>query len=459
MGSGLKALLEDAGYRVDLRREQWTEVLVEGHGETWRGAGRDEQAALEHALRQMCPSELARGALSGAASAPRTAALESTAEARTELSRPPPLVRREEPGLKSREQSLAELTVLRERIRDSRAVLPSCSAERQRLAMMAWICEARSHTEAFPEDGAIKDEVAGISRLLTDYGKAFWPGSVTALQLHMQPRDLPRHMLGGSAPTWRRAAELSEQALAQQVDADIARGWDAYGYADADRLAPAPEDPDPWLQELVQDLERVGGPLERGAEPGETGDEAPTPEDFVRWVRIARWLRLAFADPEPWARALGRLRWYASRRRSSLPGADELEASFRPDRSWAKVLGAEDAARPGPPPLPSSADELAPRWSGKRLVIVGPRRDPDVQRSLSQALPSSEIEWRVAEPRLLPDLVPLIENKRFDAVLAALGLQASVADHALASACRRADVPYFRVHHGEARACLRALSA
>jgi len=454
----VRSVLEDAGYRVDLRSDRWVEVLVEGHGETWRAAGRDERAALEHVLRQMCPSVLARRALGPAPDAPR-AALESAAESRSERSRPPPLVRREAPGLKSREQSLDELAVLKGRVHDHGAALASCSAERQRLAIMAWICEARSHTEAFPEDAAIKDEVAGVSRMLTDYGKAYWPGSVTALQLHMQPRDLPRHLLGGSAPTWRRAAELAEQALAQQVAGDTARGWDAYGYADADRLAPGPESPDRWLRELVEALERCGGPLERGAEPGE-GREDPDPEAFLRWVRIARWLRLTFADPEPWARALGRLRWYASRKRASLPpGADELEASFRPDRAWAELLGAEDLAQRASPSRPATPEGLETRWRGKRLVIVGPRRDPEVQQTLAEVLKDTELEWRMAEARLLPELVPLIEGHRFHAVLAALGLQSSASDQALAVACRRAGVPYLRAHRGEARACLRALAS
>lgn len=464
MPSGLRTLLEDAGYRVDVRRDQWTDVLVAGHGETWRGSGRDEQMALEHAVRQMCPSELARRSLLPTTPhAPQRAVLEQTAEARTELSRPPPLVRREEPGLKTREQALRELQVLKARVRDSRDILAWCSAERQRLAIMAWICEARAHPEAFPDDVAIKDEVATLSRTLTDYGKAYWPGSVTALQLHMQPRDLPRHMLGASAPTWRRAAELAEHALAQQVSADAARGWDAYGYADTDRLEPGPEDPAKWLAVLTQELEAAGGPLERGAEPTESTDETPDPGVFSRWVRVARWLRLATPEPEPWARALGRLRWYATRRRSALhAGADELEASFRPERAWAKLLGVEDAARAGavlPTVSAVPGPEVFRRWRGKKLVIVGPRRDPDVQRTLAQALPDAELEWRMAEPRLLPDIVPLIEGRHFDAVLAAIGLQASASDHVLATACQRAEVPYLRVHQGEARACLRALSA
>ena len=111
------------------------------------------------------------------------------------------------------EEALDDLDILMDRIRDTRQELGLCAPDRQRLAMLAWICLGRSHADAFPDDLRIRDRVSSISRQLTEIGKTFWPGSVTALQLHMQPRDLPRHLLGGVASTWRRAAELAEQSL------------------------------------------------------------------------------------------------------------------------------------------------------------------------------------------------------------------------------------------------------
>ncbi|NJK88980.1 MAG: hypothetical protein HC923_05950, partial [Myxococcales bacterium] len=84
-----------------------------------------------------------------------------------------------------------------------------------------------------------------------------------------------------------------------------------------------------------------------------------------------------------------------------------------PDRAWAKELGAESDSRPGQPMLPSAWSVLAERWTGKRIVIVGSRRDPELQRSLSTALPELEIEWWIGEPRLLPELVPARRGQTF----------------------------------------------
>ncbi len=451
-----RAILEDSGYSVRLRHDQWWECVVEGHGELWVGRALHEEAALQNALDQMCPSVLSRSALETPRPATRRA---ETAASRSELSRAPLLVRREEPGLRNREGALSELLTLRSRIRDSREHLPLCSAERQRLAMMAWICEARSHAEDFPEDNIIREEVAAVSRMLTEIGKAYWPGSVTALQLHMQPRDLPRHMLGGSAPTWRRAAELSEHALTEQVSGDEVRGYDPYGYADAAFLSPSPADPESVLDAVTRELEEDGGPLERGAEAPRSAESAPESETFVRWASTLRWLRLAPVDPERWARALGRVRWWASRRKSHLqPGADRLESGYRPPANWADVLSipVDETNKNGA--ATRAPTDAVHRWDGKRIVIVGQRRDPEVHRVLSEALPQVEMEWRMAEPRLMPELVPLITSRRFDAVLAALGLQSASTDHALATACKNASIPYLRVHHGEARSCLRALA-
>src|SRR5439155_20889535 len=167
-------------------------------------------------------------------------------------------------------RALEELDTLTERIRDSREELGLCSPERQRLAMLAWICEARAHTDTFPEDTRIRDRVGSISRQLTEIGKTFWPGSVTALQLQMEPRDLPRHLLGGTATTWRRAAELAEQALRNKEHEDERRGYDAYGWADARLTLPRPAHPERLLEEMVVAVEKLSGSLETQAAPADS---------------------------------------------------------------------------------------------------------------------------------------------------------------------------------------------
>lgn len=237
------------------------------------------------------------------------------------------------------DKSLEALDILMDRIRDSREELGLCSPDRQRLAMLAWICEARSHTDAFPDDLRIRDRVGAISRQLTEIGKTYWPGSVTALQLHMQPRDLPRHLLGGTATTWHRAAELAEQSLRMKELEDERRGYDTYGWADAKQLSPRPQDPRRLLEQMAGEVERLSGTLSTHAAPA---DQAVRPDgaQFTRWVRQLRWLRTTEVDPEQWARIAGRLRWWSFRREPALASASrELEAGFAPSQSWASLLG------------------------------------------------------------------------------------------------------------------------
>jgi hypothetical protein len=383
---------------------------------------------------------------------------------------PPPLVRRDS-VLQSRmdpPRALDELEILAERIRDSREELGLCSPDRQRLAMLAWICEARAHTDAFPEDPRIRDRVGAISRQLTEIGKTFWPGSVTALQLQMQPRDLPRHVLGGPASTWSRAAELAERALRSLEYADERRGFDAYGWADALNTFPPPLRPGDVLEEVVREMESAGGSIAHNAVPRD-GDIRPDPDRFVTWVRKARWLRTTDVDPDRWARAAGRLRWWSCQRDAALAqAARELEASHAPLESWARILGIPEAqldngaATRAPSPamyLPDHLlEDVRSAISGKRMVFVSTRRDPDLQTQLQDALPAAALDWRVAEPKRLEALGEAIQQGAYDVVLGAIGFQSQGTDNLLARVCRVAGVKYLRVNRGRPSACLRALA-
>jgi len=245
----------------------------------------------------------------------------------------------EETQITDPEEALDELDILMDRIRDTRQELGLCAPDRQRLAMLAWICLGRSHTDAFPDDLRIRDRVSGISRQLTEIGKTYWPGSVTALQLHMQPRDLPRHLLGGVATTWRRAAELAEQSLRTKEFEDQHRGYDIYGWADSPLNGQPPVNADRELDEFESNVVQVSGSLELQAAPADSGIR-PDGVTFQRWVRQLRWLRQAGVDPDRWARIAGRLRWWAFRREPALHnGSRELEPAFVPPSSWASLLG------------------------------------------------------------------------------------------------------------------------
>jgi hypothetical protein len=395
-GDTTRDFLQTIGYQVRFRHHEWIECLIVGDGQAYTGRGLDRESAFRAALALICPTPLSLRLLEDAArrtseERQRAAASAPTeepppepqppAEATTEppkpkvegieppspgqiaviISRPSTVASRTSlssaslappatPSLDypsppdprvvgDPDKSLEALDILMDRIRDSRDELGLCAPDRQRLAMLAWICEARSHTDAFPDDLRIRDRVGAISRQLTEIGKTFWPGSVTALQLHMQPRDLPRHLLGGSATTWHRAAELAEQSLRMKELEDERRGYDAYGWGDAKQLSPRPTQAQKLLEQVVGEVERLSGTLSTHAAPADQ-NARPDSAIFIRWVRVLRWTRGSDVEPETWARLAGRLRWWAFRREPTLSAAArELEAGYAPPQSWASLLG------------------------------------------------------------------------------------------------------------------------
>lgn len=460
VGDPFRSLLERAGYDISFRRDRWVECLLLRGRESWLGRGSDESVALEAALRRACPSQLAwelleRAASEGARESPAARAAQSI----TPRAKAPPLASRHRlPPAPDLPTALDDLTILLDRIRESRTELGLCAPERQRLAILAWICEARAHTDHFPESVRIREEVAGISRQLGELGKCFWPGSVTALQLGMQPKDLPRHVLGGAASTWTRAAELAAEALVDLEHQDDRRGLDPYGWADRAFVSPAPARPREELDRLVENVEALAGPLERSAEPRDPSAR-PRPETCVDWVRSLRWLRATEIDPDRWARVAGRLRWWASRKDSGLEEAGrELDPAYKPTAAWAErvpngaPLGeASDGDRALSAPIPLEVQD-------KRVAFVSPRRDPGLLARLESVLGFRALDFALAEMGRVEALAEEIRRGQYEIVLAGLGFQDAAHDQVLARACRGAGVGYLRVHRGQPGACLRALS-
>jgi hypothetical protein len=192
----------------------------------------------------------------------------------------------------------------------------------------------------------------------------------------------------------------------------------------------------------------------------------PTADQYKKWVRTIRWLRVTDSDPERWGRAAGRLRWWATNREANLSSVSrELESSYAPERPWAEELGiatpvngVNGESGNGATSFNGLLDAVRGLTSGKRLVFVSNRRDPDLELRLKDLLPEAALEWRVAEPKRLETLGESIQQGAFDVVLAAIGFQSLVTDHLLARACRLARVKYLRVNRGRPSACLRALA-
>ena len=449
------------GYAVTYSRREWVECWLRHESDQWLGRGRSEADALEHALQQACPSALARALLERARSS-EVARPAPIPEPPPFVPSGPPLVRpNPAPPPVDFNAALDALSCLSDRIRDAREELGLAAPDRMRLAILAWICEARAHTDNFADNPRIRDEVAAISRQLTELGKAFWPGSVTALQLNMQPGDLPRSVLGASATTWGRAADLAERALAQHEASERERGADAYGWSDHFALDPVPLEPNVVLDELQAEVESFGGALERFAEPRDSSAR-PDAAQFLRWTQTLRWLRNTEVSPDRWARLAGRLRWWSARRGSALVGpARQLDPSYAPRRSWAAELGRESDSRARDPDSwtnDASADAVRDAYRDHVTVLVSPRRDPVEIDRLKKVLGGQDVRWSLAESRRLDTLTDEIAKGHYQLVLGGLGFQASGADRSLAAAARSGDAIYVRAHRGTARSCVRGLA-
>ncbi len=451
------------GYVATFAHGEWVECWLRSDSDQWLGRGRNEDEALDDALKQACPSALAQALLDQARTteALRITPAPAIADRVAGPSSGPALVRpAPAPPPPDFSSSLEALACLSDRIRDAREELGLSAPDRMRLAILAWICEARAHTDHFQDNGRIRDDVAAISRQLTEIGKAFWPGSVTALQLNMQPSDLPRNILGAPAATWGRAADLAEKVLAQHEASERDRAADAYGWSDVEALDPAPVDPEGVLDELQADVEAVGGPLERFAEPRDAGAR-PDAAQFLRWTQTLRWLRNTDVSPDRWARLAGRLRWWAARRGSALVGpARLLDPAYVPRQPWATELGREGDAKPRRPeawPNGRLPEAVRDKFRDQAVVLVSARRDPSELERIKSVLSATEVHWALAEARRLDALVDEMVQGKYQLVFGGLGFQASGPDRLLSSAARSAGVIYVRAHRGSARSCIRSL--
>jgi len=62
----LRRLIENSGYTLAFKEDDWIKCLVSGHNEQWLGKGFDENGALQDVARQMFPSRIALDLLDGA---------------------------------------------------------------------------------------------------------------------------------------------------------------------------------------------------------------------------------------------------------------------------------------------------------------------------------------------------------------------------------------------------------
>ena len=369
------------------RNQGWSECLVSNAEERWLGRGSTDDEALESALGQMLPSQLAREAFDAhlartiaitiAATSSDEPAIEPLVEAviapadveptaapeEASLAEPSeispaiegaapslePLVEAPIPAEPVASTTSAEaaatalaladaLAALDKMLHDIDAQLPAVakkSAEQQRLHLLVWICQARAFEEAWPEARPVPIAVQRIARRLGEIGKMLWPGSVRALQLATSPADtMEPHAAEAPPTTWAQAAERAELRRREHILKATSAGFDADGWMDTTAGAPPPN-PGALLAQAVADLDAL---LARSV------DASTEEHDVAALVRIAqvlRWTRRSATDHLAWGIAMGRLR-----RRSTSLGTHgvtlrkTIDPTYKPPSTWVPAVAA-----------------------------------------------------------------------------------------------------------------------
>jgi hypothetical protein len=390
---------------------------------------------------------------------------------------PAPIVVARRAPTMSTEEAVEELAILRRNIEDDQDELGMVAPRRQRLVLLGWIASARAFEEMFPEEPRVFEEVAAVAKTLTSLCKAWWPGSVRALQLHVGPADIARELpsaLRGASSTWGEAADLVREALAWVEEDDARRGLDADGWADADRLVPPPAGADEMVREICAEVERLGGPL--GYLPATL--ELPPRQSSLDWARTLRWTRGAVFERRSWGLLAGRLRYWASRRRAGLePVARTLDPAFRPDWSWNEVVGRVPEGRwrkaqllevfaRAPAPEDAPDDERLLQWlagalpwsdthHGNIVLAMRPFRDRVLALD-NESLPDADRQLRRRLARLKKDLDPAQRPDEARVQPAPVPTTAEIAEET-ASAGRELPVPAHTV--GEVLASTRGRRA
>lgn len=389
----IESALGRLGYEILYRQNGWTECLVYGHGESWRGEGPSEEEALQVSVRRMLPSHAARTVLElpdGAArqesaSVPvAEAAGQDDGGAQEPETKPEPQAEPEpEPQIETepkvaplkpvavaptvyvdprveggslpepepdddkltREEGLEILSDIENEIEDSSEDFARMTTMYQRLHASEWIFRARAIEEQLRADEAIEEAVHQIARHLTALCKVYWPGSVKGLQAYMTPAQALEGLVRTKKiPTkWEDTVEIVNDELEDLAESPR----DPYGWGDLGRCLPAPPDADAVLEEAVAKIEDVLGPLSEEPDRKKSSMSkhqiAESVEELVLAAHLLRWCRQEVSDSERWGRAMGLLRWAARNLRDHGDAGDALRLTlsdeFQPTVSWAALLG------------------------------------------------------------------------------------------------------------------------
>jgi len=239
-------------------------------------------------------------------------------------------------------EAVGALHGLLEEIDGSLPTIAQLAAERQRLTLLTWICNARAVGETLPNASAVTELVGHVARRLSDVAKMLWPGSVRALQLAATPMDTADPRSAAPAPhSWARAEAVARKRLEEERARAAAHGLDEDGWADAAARTPAASDPSAVLDQVRVELDRqLGAPREslHGANPEELSEE--TLETLLAAARALRWIRGSGVDALRWGASVGRLRRALTMldARGARRLGEVLDARHRPPTPWSALV-------------------------------------------------------------------------------------------------------------------------
>jgi hypothetical protein len=397
--SQIQAWLKSLGYELMARTQGFSECLVSRGDERWLGRGLSEEEALADALRQMCPSNLARKlfcllgepieakpkevSAKNASDDVKASSTEVTGPANAET---PPVATRPmqasspehgvAPGeaLVAREvepespldtqrlkrfpapppvplkapspESLEALKALEELLETRTPDIFVAASPLVRTTLISFVTRAR----AIADKGLLGDTeyTRNIASTLGKLAKRLWPGQLRCLQLMSTPLaagadlGLPD---GGKLHDWEEAADKAEEAIEALRAKHEADGLDEFGWADSGACHPAPTEPSTRLDRIRQSMvELFGSFLELPSDAVRTGLQTRPAEyqpKLEQWAKELRWLRVHVDSPVLWGEAFGRLRWAVATMPQDFRRLleDLLDESYRPTQTWPAELG------------------------------------------------------------------------------------------------------------------------
>lgn len=395
---------------MDFYQHAWIDCLIQGHSESYIGHGREQEQALQDALRGMLPSKLSRDMFFAQLfmeDDSLTASGEDREEGDTVTSeRYEALDRDDSTGLEEDEyngeqtegrseltESLTETVVsptadedtfvgsvedlgnayavfdlIEESLNAIDLDIPMETPRRLQVLITFYLCQLRHYQEQLP-DPSLTASVHDFVNRFGHWSRVLWPGNFPVLQVSAKPNSSSMALFGKPASSWMDLVHHAMEELDNDPNADD-QGW-----SDLPACSPACPNPDEQLDKAVFEIDLVlGGRHDAGSKEIQRAAEVldnQGSEKLIHACQVLRWIRPDVSNPWKWGKAMGRLRWMASRKfLQGHPLRSLVDPSWYPKPDWAHSLGQDPRsveekqkmrrALQERPPEDSKAEDLVP---------------------------------------------------------------------------------------------------